>query len=134
MCRCGAHNICSSHLRTAVCQVVAAYDTMVTLSHKVGSGIHPVNINTRNTELLYLTNIPHNRQSGMEGQWRKRQPGTAKLIFHKQHFVHKGLYYFTFKLAGILSFVVWINVWSRSTNRTSFLSFSKRSSSAFPRI
>lgn len=38
----------------------------------------------------------------------------------------------TFRLAGILSLVVWISVWSKSTNRTSFLVFSNLSSSDLP--
>lgn len=39
---------------------------------------------------------------------------------------------FTFRLLGTLSLVVWMRVWSKSTNSTSFLSFSRRSVSALP--
>ena len=38
----------------------------------------------------------------------------------------------TFRFAGMVSFVVWISVWSRSTRRTSLRFLSSRSSSDFP--
>lgn len=84
MYRCEAHNICSSHLRICVCQVVAECGTMVTLSHTAGSGTHPANINTKNT------NFPASQQhtahvlSERKDKWIIRGPDAGPTNFHKQ--------------------------------------------------